>query len=130
MKFIFEQFRKKNPDIKIAWHTCGSIVPIIPDLIEIGLDILNPIQPEAEGMDPGYLKREFGRDLIFFGGISVQNLMPYGDPESIREEVKRLCGILGEGGGYIVAPAHNIQYDTPVENILALFEAMNELSGK
>jgi uroporphyrinogen decarboxylase len=124
---MFENFRKANPEIKIAWHSCGSIVPIIPDFIELGLDILNPIQPEAKGMDPVFLKKEFGRDLVFFGGISVQDLLPNGSPGQIRNEVRRIASILGNGGGYIIAPAHNIQADTPVENAMAFFEAVKEL---
>lgn len=127
MKYMFEEFRKVNPDIKIAWHTCGSVYPIIPDLIEIGLDILNPIQPLAKDMEPHVLKREFGSDLIFFGGICVQELLPYSTPAKIKDEVKRIADILGKDGGYIIAPAHNIQDDTPVENILAFFEGVREL---
>ena len=127
MKYMFEEFRKVNPDIKIAWHTCGSVVPIIPDLIEIGLDILNPLQPLAKDMTPEFLKSEFGKDLIFFGGICVQELMPNGTPQQIKDEVKRRVEILGKGGGYILAPAHNIQDDTSIENINAFFEAVHEL---
>ena len=125
--FLFENFRKVNPAIKIAWHSCGSILPIIPDFIELGLDILNPVQPEAKGMDPLFLKNEFGNDLIFFGGISVQELLPHSTPARIRDETRRIASILGRGGGYIIAPAHNIQADTPVENILAFFNAVKEL---
>ena len=124
IKLMFDEFRKANPNIKIAWHSCGSILPIIPDFIEIGLDILNPIQPRAKGMDPKFLKDTYGDSLSFFGGIDIQNLLPFGIPEEIKSEVKRRIDILGAGGGYIVAPAHNIQDDTPVENILALFEAV------
>jgi uroporphyrinogen decarboxylase len=127
ISYMFENFRNENPSIRIAWHTCGSVVPIIPDFIEIGLDILNPIQPEAKGMDPFYLKKEFGKDLVFFGGISVQELLPKGPPSMIKNEVHRISNILGKDGGYIIAPAHNIQDDTPVENILAFFEAVKEL---
>jgi len=127
MKHMFEKFRKEDPGIKIAWHTCGSVVPIIPEMIEIGLDILNPIQPEARGMDPVYLKKEYGKDLIFFGGISVQELMPHARPEKIKEEVRRIVHILGKDGGYIIAPAHNIQDDTPVENVIAFYEAVFNL---
>jgi uroporphyrinogen decarboxylase len=123
IKYMFEEFRKLRPDIKIAWHSCGSILPIIPDFIEVGLDILNPIQPLAHGMEPSFLKKTYGRDLVFFGGIDVQHLLPYGTPETIRNEVKRRIDILGKNGGYIVAPAHNIQPDTPVENVLAFFDA-------
>lgn len=123
IRFMFEEFRKVSSDIKIGWHSCGAILPIIPDFIEVGLDILNPIQPRAQGMDPLYLKNTYGKDLVFFGGIDVQQLLPFGTPEMIRDEVRRRIGILGEGGGYIVAPAHNIQPDTSVENVLAFFEA-------
>lgn len=127
IKSMFEEFRSVNPDIKIAWHSCGSIIPIIPDFIEIGLDILNPIQPLAQDMTPEFLKKEFGKDLIFFGGICVQDLLPNGSVLEIKDEVKRRANILGKGGGYIIAPAHNIQADTPIENILAFFEAVKEL---
>ena len=120
---MFEEFRKVRPGIKIAWHSCGSILPIIPDFIEIGLDILNPIQPRAFGMDPVFLKKTYGNDLVFFGGIDVQHLLPFGTPGEIRDEVRRRIDILGKDGGYILAPAHNIQHDTPPENIFAFFNA-------
>ncbi|HAM11641.1 MAG: hypothetical protein A2X05_10720 [Bacteroidetes bacterium GWE2_41_25] len=123
IKYMFEEFRKVRPDIKIAWHSCGSILPIIPDFIEVGLDILNPIQPLAQGMDPVFLKKTYGKDLVFFGGIDVQHLLPFGTPQMIRDEVRRRIDILGKEGGYIIAPAHNIQPDTPVENIMAFFDA-------
>jgi uroporphyrinogen decarboxylase len=128
IKIIFEEFRKVNPDIKIAWHTCGSMIPIIPDFIEIGLDILNPLQPNAEGMDPEFLVREYGRDLNFFGGIDIQELLPNGPVKRIKDEIKRRIEIFGKYNGYIAAPAHNIQPDTPVEHIIALFEAVKEFS--
>lgn len=124
---MFEEFRSVNPGIKIAWHSCGAVYDLIPDFIEIGLDILNPIQPKAKGMDPQRLKNEFGKDLIFFGGICIQELLPKGTPEQIREEVRRRADILGKNGGYIIAPAHNIQEDTPVENILAFTETVKSL---
>ena len=121
---MFEAFRSANPDIKLAWHSCGSIVPIVPDFIEIGLDILNPIQPRAAGMEPRFLKREYGRDLVFFGGLDIQELLPRGTPQQVKDEVRRLVAILGSGGGYILAPAHNVQDDTPTDNILAVFEGV------
>jgi len=126
IEYMFQEFRKVNPYIKTAWHSCGSILPIIPDFIEIGLDILNPIQPLAKGMDPVFLKREYGKDLVFCGGIDIQNLLPTGKPERIKKEIKKIIDVLGSGGGYIIAPAHNIQADTPVENILAFFEAVKQ----
>jgi uroporphyrinogen decarboxylase len=123
---MFEAFKGAKPDVKLAWHSCGSIVPIIPDFIEVGLDILNPIQPRARGMEPRFLKREYGRDLCFFGGLDIQELLPRGTPAQVRDEVRRLVEILGADGGYILAPAHNVQDDTPTENILAVFEAVKE----
>jgi uroporphyrinogen decarboxylase len=129
IKHMFGAFKNVNPDIKIAWHSCGSILPIIPDFIELGLDILNPIQPLAKGMTPEFLKREYGNDLVFFGGIDVQELLPYKTPHEIKMEITRLCEILGKGGGFIAAPAHNIQPDTPVENVLAMYEAIFEFSN-
>lgn len=129
IKYMFDTFRKANPEIKIAWHSCGSILPIIPDFIELGLDILNPIQPLAKGMTPEFLKQEYGKDLVFFGGIDVQELLPYKSPKEIKNEVSRRCEILGKGGGYIAAPAHNIQPDTPVDNVLAMFDAVIEFQG-
>jgi len=126
IKYVFDEFRKVNPEIKIAWHSCGSILPIIPDFIELGLDILNPLQPLAKGMNPEFLKNEYGKDLVFFGGIDVQDLLPNSSAEEVKKEVIRVCRIFGEGGGYIAAPAHNIQPDTPVENVFAMFEGIWE----
>jgi len=128
IKHMFEEFRKVNPAIKIAWHSCGSILPIIPDFIEIGLDILNPVQPLAKGMNAEFLKRTYGKHLVFFGGIDIQELLPHGTPEKIKNEVTRISRIYGENGGYIIAPAHNIQDDTSVENILAFFKAVKDLN--
>ena len=124
IRYMFEEFRKVRPDLKIAWHSCGSILPIIPDFIEVGLNILNPIQPKAKGMDPEFLKKTYGKDLVFFGGIDVQELLPFCTPQMIKDEVKRRMDILGKDGGYIVAPAHNIQADTPVKNVMAFFDAV------
>jgi len=127
IKEMFKEFRKVNPNIKLAWHSCGAVEPLIPDFIDIGLDILNPIQPLATGMDPQVLKDTYGKNIIFFGGICVQDLLPNGTPDAIKAEVIRRAKILGKDGGYIIAPAHNIQEDTSVENILALFESVTQL---
>jgi len=127
MQNVFSTLKKLNPDIKIAYHSCGSIRPIIPDLIEIGLDILNPLQPLARDMDGESLKKEFGEKLSFFGGIDIQHLLPNGTPAKIKETVKSKMQILGKNGGYILAPAHNIQPDTPLENIIALFDAVKDV---
>lgn len=110
----------KKHNRRVFHHTCGNVVPIIPDLIEIGMDILHPIQPEA--MDVVALKREFGRDLTFCGGVRTQDLLPYGTPEDVKREVRWLKKELGKGGGYILEPGITIQADVPLENILALIE--------
>lgn len=126
-KHMFAEFKKVNPNIKLAWHSCGAFSPFIPDFIEIGLDIVNPLQPLAAGMEPEILKKQFGNEVIFFGGICVQDLLPNKTPAEIKSEINRRKNILGENGGYIVAPAHNIQDDTSIENILAFFDAAKQL---
>ena len=101
-------------------HSCGNIHPIIPDLIDIGLDILHPIQPEA--MDILKLKRDFGRDLTFCGGIRTQDLLPRGTVQQVRDEVKKLKCQMGKDGGYILEPGITVQADVPLENIIAMIE--------
>ena len=112
-------FAKKHNHF-IFHHSCGNIYPIIADLIDIGLDILHPVQPEA--MDIFQLKREFGRDLTFSGGLNTQELLPNGTCEQIREEVRKLKEQMGRGGGYIFEPGITIQADVPLENLLAVIE--------
>lgn len=107
-------------------HTCGSVAAVIPRLVECGLDALQSLQPEAQGMEAANLKRRFGDRLAFQGGVSVQQTMPYGTPEEIAAEVQHLAAALGPGGGYIFCTAHNVQADTPVENVLALMRAYHE----
>jgi len=111
---------------KVAHHTCGSIARLIPDFIECGLDILNPLQPDVQGMDYAWLKKEYGRDISFHGGMSIQKTLPYGNADDIRKEVKDRIARLAAGGGYILCTAHNIQADTPLDNIKALFDAYTE----
>ncbi|MDH7570621.1 MAG: uroporphyrinogen decarboxylase family protein [Armatimonadota bacterium] len=103
-------------------HSCGDVDELFPELIEIGLDCFNPFQPEV--MDVAALKREFGRDLTFYGGVSTQRTLPYGRPEEVRREVEWLCREIGRGGGYICSPAHAVPGDVPLENLLALIEAV------
>lgn len=121
---MFAAFKAVNPKVKVAWHSCGSIIPLLDSFVDAGLDVLNPIQPLAAGMDPQWLKEHYGDKLAFFGGVCVQDLLPKGTPESIRAEVHRRIDILSKGGGFLIAPAHNIQADTPVENIVAFFDAV------
>lgn len=103
-------------------HVCGSVREIMPDIVEVGLDVLESVQPEAAGMNPYELKAEFGGDMTFWGGLGSQSTIPYGSPESIKAEVGRLVREMGVGGGYILAPAKGIQPGTPVENMAALVE--------
>jgi uroporphyrinogen decarboxylase len=108
--------------VRLLFHSCGAVREVVPELIECGVDILNPLQPAAKGMDPEGLKRDFGQELAFHGGIDIQYLLPLEEPEAVRREVQRRVGILGEGGGYILAPSHNLQADIPLENVLAMYE--------
>jgi uroporphyrinogen decarboxylase len=110
------------PDAKIAIHTCGSVYRIIPDLIDIGIEILNPIQPRAKDMEPRRLKAEFGRDLSFLGGVDIQDLLPHGTATEVSAATSELIGTLGPGGGFILAPSHQFQPDVPPANIVAMYE--------
>jgi len=123
---LIDSIKSSYSHILLFHHSCGSIIPLIEDLIDIGIDILNPIQPTAKGMDPKKLKETFGERITFHGGIDVQKLLPFGSPAEIHGEVIRILDILSENGGYIVAPSHNIQAGTPAENILAFYDAVNE----
>lgn len=107
--------------VKFMLHSCGAIRELIPDLIEIGVDVLDPIQVMAKGMDPAGLKKDFGDKLCFHGGICTQSTLPFGNPDQVTEEVKDRVISLGAGGGFILAPSHNIQPDTSVDNIIAMY---------
>ncbi len=110
--------------LKTLLHSCGNVREIVPELIALGLDVLHPIQPEA--MDVYELKRQFGRDLTLWGGISTQHTLPHGTPEDVRAEVREKRARLGAGGGYILEPGITIQEDVPLANVLALVEAAQE----
>ena len=108
---------------KFLLHVCGSVRSLLPMIIDTGVDMLEPIQVRAEGMDPPGLKKDFGKDICFYGGVDLQELLPKGSPQQVADEVKRLIDILGEGGGYIFGPGHTyIQADAPLENILTMYE--------
>jgi len=109
--------------LKVMHHTCGSVVPIIPLMIERGLDILQSLQPEAAGMEPAGLKRRFGDKLCFQGGISIQSTLPLGQPADVEKQVQQTIDALAPGGGYILGTAHNLQADVPIANAQALMAA-------
>jgi len=103
-------------------HSCGDTSQIMPTFIEMGLDILDAMQPEPAGMDPATIKRLYGDRLTFCGLVSTQHTLPHGSVEDVRREVRERIEVVGEGGGYILSPAHCIQPDTPLENVLAIYE--------
>lgn len=110
---------------KIFKHSCGAIVPILPGLIEAGFDIINPVQINAKDMDSRMLKREFGKDLTFWGGgIDTQKILPFGTPEEIHKHVLEQCEILGKDGGFVFNSVHNIQANVPVENVIAMLDTL------
>lgn len=123
---VKNEFRKVNPEGKLSIHSCGGVYPIIPDMIEAGMEILNPIQPNVSNMNTEVLGREFGDKLCFHGGIDSQNLLVNGTPEDVRKEVHTRIRHLGQGGGYICAPSHNVQYGVPMKNVVALYDAVHE----
>lgn len=122
--YMFSEFKKQNPNVKIAYHSCGNCEQILEDMIEIGLDVINPIQPKS--MDPIYIKHKYGDRLCLWGGMDVQYILPLGSADDVKKEVKRLVTHLGKGGGYILAPAHNIQSDTSINNIMAFYKAAKQ----
>lgn len=122
---LFAEAKNVNPEIKVCYHSDGNCEDVLDDMIEIGLDVLNPLQPMA--IDPFHIKKRYGKRLALFGGVCVQRTMPYGNPAEVRRAVRRLLDTCGAGGGYICAPSHHLQADTPMENIRALYqEALGE----
>ena len=116
-----------NTKWKVFKHCCGAIEPMLPHLIEAGFDIMNPVQISAAGMDPAVLKEKYGDKLTFWGGgVRTQSTLPYGTPREVREEVKRNAGIFGANGGFVFNTIHNVQTNVPIENFLAMIEALNE----
>jgi len=119
---IFELIRAFGK--RVRYHSCGSVRDILPDLIDIGLEVLTPFQPLARGMEPCALKRDFGRHITFHGGIDMQELLPHGTVQQVQEEIRRLLEVLNEDGGWIACASHNLQPDTPPENIVAMYDVL------
>ena len=124
MSVFIRTLKEINPELKVAYHSDGNIYPIIEDLIEIGVDVLNPIQPAC--MDPARLKTEFGDRLCFWGTIDEQHTLPFGTPDDVREEVARRLRTIGKDGGLILGPTHHTQLDTPLENFWSMVEAIRD----
>ncbi len=124
---LFAAIKKIRPDVRIVFHCDGAIRELIPDLIEIGVDALNPVQYGLPGMDAAGLKRDFGKDLTFWGGaLDTQTVLPKGTPAEIRDEVRRNIETLAPGGGFVACQTHIIQHDVPTENLVAYLEAVQE----
>jgi uroporphyrinogen decarboxylase len=124
MADLIASLRAINPAIKVAYHTDGVVYPIIPELIEIGIDVLNPVQPMA--MSPEKLKQEYGERLCFWGSIDIQQTMPFGTPDEVKKEVISRLQTIGKDGGLIIGPTHNLQLDTPLENLWALVDTVQK----
>jgi uroporphyrinogen decarboxylase len=122
-KRLVQHIKSLTP-AKVWYHTCGSVVPLIPDLIDNGIDILNPVQISAAGMDPKVLKSRFGDRLVFWGGgIDTQHVLPFASPDEVRKDVQRNLRAFKPNGGYVFNSVHNIQSGVPPQNIVAMFDA-------
>ena len=121
---------RRHTDAKMILHTDGAVHELLPDMIDAGIQVLNPVQVNADGMDADTLKREYGKDLSFWGGMDTQIVLPFGSPEDVRAEVRRRVDGLGAGGGYVLASVHNILAEVKPENIVAMYETARELNGK
>ena len=126
MADIIASLRAINPQIKVAYHTDGVVYPIIPELIDIGMDVLNPIQPMA--MDPEKLKASYGDRLCFWGSMDIQDTIPFGTPDAVRNEVLTRLKTIGRSGGLLIGPTHNLQLDTPLENFWAMMDTIQQTS--
>ena len=126
---MYAALKSRNPAVIIAHHSDGAVAKILDEWVDAGLEVINPVQPGVPGHEPADLKLQFGDRLSFWGGIDQQQLLPFGSPEEISSAVKRRVEVLGQGGGYMIAPAHIIQADTPAENLEAFLRAA-KLYGK
>jgi uroporphyrinogen decarboxylase len=118
----------KSFGLKVWFHSCGTFRPVLPDLVDMGMDVWETVQVHLEGNDPHELKREFGKSITFFGAISCQRTLPFGTPEQVRAEVRERVAVLGRGGGYICGPDHSIQKNMPPENLVALFDEARRMA--
>jgi uroporphyrinogen-III decarboxylase len=124
MATIISELKSINPEVKIAYHSDGNIFPIIPELIEIGLDVLNPIQPAP--LDPERVEKEYGDRLCFWGSVDEQYTLPFGTPEEVKNEVVHRLRTLGKNGGLVIGPTHHVQLDTPLDNFWAMVNTIRD----
>jgi uroporphyrinogen decarboxylase len=121
------RFARSRCDAVLLLHTDGAVAPFIPDFVEMGIDAINPLQVSAAGMDPKWLKREYGRDIAFWGGAcDSQTMLPFATPQQVSDEVKRRLSELMPGGGYVFSPIHNVQAEVPPQNVIAMFRTALE----
>ena len=129
-KRVLKFIKDKAPNVKLIFHSCGSVRPIIPDLIEIGVDILNPVHINATGMEPVRLKKDFGQSIAFWGGgVDTQKVLPSGTIQDVIDDVKKNIDALAPGGGFVFSTVHNIQAEVPPENIMAMWETVMEYNN-
>ena len=121
---LIEAIRAVKPDVKIAYHSDGNIEPLLPEYIEIGVDILNAVQPQS--VDPAHLKRRFGKNLAYWGTLDIQDTFPHGSASDVENEIRHRIETVAPGGGLILGPSHNFQADVPLENILAYYSAVDK----
>lgn len=122
--FLINEFKKVRKDVAVAYHCCGNCESILDELYEIGVEVIHPVQPKA--MEPAAIKKRYGDKLAMWGAMDIQEILPHWTPEGIEKEVRRLIENCGYNGGFILAPAHNIQSDTPLENIKAFYNAAHK----
>jgi uroporphyrinogen decarboxylase len=133
-KFLMPTYAKlfalaKEFNLHVWFHSCGTIEPVIGDLIDIGMDVWETVQAHLQGNEPKYIKREYGKNITFFGAINTQQTLPFGKPEEVRREVRERIRILGEGGGYICGPDHHIKPNFPIENVIAMIDEIKSFRG-
>jgi uroporphyrinogen decarboxylase len=121
---LFAEIHKSGK--KVVLHVCGNVSSLIPDLVEIGIDVLETVQPEPEGMNPYALKKEFGKDITFWGGLGCQSIVTFGNPGQITSEIRKLRNDMSAGGGYILAPSKPINKSVSLENAVAIYETFIE----
>jgi len=112
-------------------HSCGAVEPFLSHFIECGFDAINPVQCSARGMEASGLKQKYGKQLLFWGGgVDTQQVLPFGSPDDVRRQVLERCEIFGRDGGFVFSPIHNVQKGTPIENIVAMIDAVREFNGE